>query len=161
MRKGALKFQRWFWDLLYRMPPRAPLALFYSVAPTLFVFLYLTEDEHFGVHFFSETTGLAWWVVPAVFMLCGFFVTQTKNFYAYAMLTLPILLYATFVVIGVMERRIIAVDGLGALYLFYGCLAALGNIRQAYEATLIQQKLANAEAKLAGLERKVEPSTGQ
>jgi hypothetical protein len=159
MRRGALRFQKWFWDLLYRMPPRAPLALFYSVSPPLFVYLYLTENERFGVHYFSDTTGLAWWIIPATFALCGFFVNQAKSFYAYAMFVLPILLYAVFVAIGVMQNRIIAVDGLAALYLTYGCLAALGNIRQAYEAALIEQKLVMTEEKLRALEKRVEPGT--
>ncbi len=93
--RGAKRVGSFGWDLLLTTSPFAPVMLFYQVAPVLIVYLHsLSPASAAGFDAIGHASGLPWWGIVLIFIVCAVLGFQFKSPQVRSLLVWPMLLYA-------------------------------------------------------------------
>jgi hypothetical protein len=128
------------WLPFAKMPPHMPALAFYVTVPPLMVVLYYQGVE-FGVTYIARGLRIPWWIIPAVFIICGLAMSQPRQPRTYTFLMMPKILYALAVIHGILVGALPGVELIAAFYLFNSVLSSVANIRQGFEKAQLAQEV--------------------
>lgn len=152
MRTGWSKITRAAWDGLLRIPSHAPLTLAYLLFGLSFMDLRHSAPGAFSLTVFTSLfPGTPTWVAPVAFTLCGFALALFRLEFRpglYAILLIPLILYAVSVMVGVGQGtlRNTAINGaIVSIALMFDVLMHI-RLRFAYDQLMKRAEMALSQA---------------
>lgn len=155
--RGARRLGDWLWNLLLTPSPFAPVMLFYTVAPALIVYLYLSDGGAMSaLDLIALRTGVTWWTPPAIFVVCSWVSYESRSARLNALLTLPMAGYALILLVMSLTYDLGAGSAMTALLLLVAAWSALGLCRYYAEQDTLKKSVLALRAEMNTGKVKVE-----
>lgn len=163
--RGMNRLGDWLWNLLLTPSPFAPVMLFYTVAPALIVYLYLTNASTAGaLDLIARRTGVTWWTPSAIFVVCSWLSYESRSARLNALLTLPLAGYALILLAMSLSLDLGAGSAVTALLLLVAAWSSLGLCRYYAEQAVLKKSVlalrAEIKAQAAGQPASVKAKDG-